>query len=432
MDTPNHRREKGQTLVVLALVMTVLMLMVGLAIDVGMAYNERRDLQNAADGAALAGTQMLCDDHFWGDAETAARTVGLANGATEVNLVDLSDSDSRGMRAVATGEAETFFFRIVGIPSVSVSASAAAKCACAGGLGGNWPLAFDLASWETQASCGDQLMVWAGQPNDQFYMDPSLGPLCYDPATGTGACDCDRYTDTVPQLPSGILDSVRIFGSSSLGPGQVGWANLGWPGQPVSPDVNLDPPYDTGKNCGNTALKTWLRYGYQGVIDIGDCVPGEPGIKAEDDPTSPIPGDALDIAAERIGDELSILLFDAGRSNTTECTNANKASGCNYTGNAGRYFIADFGCVRIEYVDKAMTLYNHPNRPNVDNDTRSPDHACEIKPRTGGGPANQAIFVNERPIILATKICPCPASTGWAGEGGSLGGSCVPSVSLVD
>ena len=52
-------REEGQVLVLMVLALGVLMGMAALAIDVGMVYEERRDLQNAADAAALAGAQEL-------------------------------------------------------------------------------------------------------------------------------------------------------------------------------------------------------------------------------------------------------------------------------------------------------------------------------------------------------------------------------------
>ena len=50
---------KGQTLIIIALSMILLFACVGLAIDGGSAYTERRQAQNASDGAALAGTSKM-------------------------------------------------------------------------------------------------------------------------------------------------------------------------------------------------------------------------------------------------------------------------------------------------------------------------------------------------------------------------------------
>jgi uncharacterized membrane protein len=53
------RQERGQTLIVAALFMAVVMGFTAMAIDVGMFLEDRRQLQNGADAAALAGVQYL-------------------------------------------------------------------------------------------------------------------------------------------------------------------------------------------------------------------------------------------------------------------------------------------------------------------------------------------------------------------------------------
>ncbi len=62
--------ENGQTLVWVALAMVVLLAFVGLAIDGGAVYAERRRMQNAADAGALAGAagKML-----WYESDMAER-----------------------------------------------------------------------------------------------------------------------------------------------------------------------------------------------------------------------------------------------------------------------------------------------------------------------------------------------------------------------
>ena len=61
----NPNRERGQMLVIVALGLTVLIAMAGLIIDGGMALSNRRQVQNAADAAALAGTRVLGLDLKW-------------------------------------------------------------------------------------------------------------------------------------------------------------------------------------------------------------------------------------------------------------------------------------------------------------------------------------------------------------------------------
>src|SRR5260370_15478994 len=52
--SPQRRLQEGQAIVLIALLMLVLFAMLGLAIDSGRAYVDKRDLQTAVDAAALA------------------------------------------------------------------------------------------------------------------------------------------------------------------------------------------------------------------------------------------------------------------------------------------------------------------------------------------------------------------------------------------
>jgi hypothetical protein len=58
-----HRRvekqEEGQSLIIVGALLIVLVALIGLVVDVGNAYAQKRIVQNACDAAALAGSQML-------------------------------------------------------------------------------------------------------------------------------------------------------------------------------------------------------------------------------------------------------------------------------------------------------------------------------------------------------------------------------------
>src|SRR5438105_3523262 len=54
-----QRRSKGQALLLIALVMTVLILFVGLGVDVGNLMGKRAKLQSAVDSSALSAAQLL-------------------------------------------------------------------------------------------------------------------------------------------------------------------------------------------------------------------------------------------------------------------------------------------------------------------------------------------------------------------------------------
>ena len=61
-------REAGQVLILFVLALGVLLGMVAMTIDVGLAYVERRNLQNAVDAAALAAAQDIIN----GESEATA------------------------------------------------------------------------------------------------------------------------------------------------------------------------------------------------------------------------------------------------------------------------------------------------------------------------------------------------------------------------
>ncbi|MGH8359802.1 MAG: pilus assembly protein TadG-related protein, partial [Pseudomonas sp.] len=57
--TLRRRREQGQTILLVAVSLVALLGMAALAIDIVTLYVARAEAQRAADGAALAGAQML-------------------------------------------------------------------------------------------------------------------------------------------------------------------------------------------------------------------------------------------------------------------------------------------------------------------------------------------------------------------------------------
>src|SRR5829696_4048515 len=52
-------RQRGQMVIIMALLMVAILWMVGVAIDLGFGYEHRREIQNAADSAAIAGALAL-------------------------------------------------------------------------------------------------------------------------------------------------------------------------------------------------------------------------------------------------------------------------------------------------------------------------------------------------------------------------------------
>jgi hypothetical protein len=126
------RGELGQTIVMFSFSMVALLGFVAIVFDFGSIYQERRQLQNAADGAALAAAGEL--PAFPSVAVTAAQTVLAANGynpadtdvTVVVNTSDLGDPEEVEIRV--TKHNKSFLFaRVFGLVSTDVSARAAAE-----------------------------------------------------------------------------------------------------------------------------------------------------------------------------------------------------------------------------------------------------------------------------------------------------------------
>lgn len=74
--------ERGQAIVLVAITMTMLLMMVGLAVDAGQLYSSRRTMQEAADAGAYAGAVVLYQQGTQTQARAAAVNDVTLNGYT--------------------------------------------------------------------------------------------------------------------------------------------------------------------------------------------------------------------------------------------------------------------------------------------------------------------------------------------------------------
>ncbi len=123
-------RERGQTLVLFVFALATLMGFVALSIDIGLVFVARRDMQNAADAAALAGARELPE----AAAATAAALEwaqgnGYADGVdgVTVQVVTPYNGDPGRVHVSISSDIDFVFGRAVGLESAAVGASAAAE-----------------------------------------------------------------------------------------------------------------------------------------------------------------------------------------------------------------------------------------------------------------------------------------------------------------
>lgn len=99
------QREEGQTLIIFALMLSVLILFIALVVDVGMFMEQRRNAQNVVDASALAGAQELPDDKI--AAEAFARDYATRNGFDPAAL-DITFSCTTTLVAVCNPAANKY------------------------------------------------------------------------------------------------------------------------------------------------------------------------------------------------------------------------------------------------------------------------------------------------------------------------------------
>lgn len=141
MHTQHPSRERGQILVLFALSLVAIIGMVGLVLDSGGAFAQRRTQQNAADVAALAAANDLIanqgDAEWVATAESIATDNGYTNGVggavVQVTCVNCPDQtldpavDGVQVTVNITAPHENNFAGILGMPTWNVSATATSK-----------------------------------------------------------------------------------------------------------------------------------------------------------------------------------------------------------------------------------------------------------------------------------------------------------------
>lgn len=156
MDRTRFSRERGQTLVIFALVAVGLLVVAALVVDGGMIYSHRRTAQAAADAAVLAGTFELCMSDDPVAAESAAEAKALEyvnrNRAGANPLIDIvADGTNRTVAVTAHVTYDTFFAHLIGRPSLTAEGYAQSGCECVGAAQGVLPIAW-ACRWPVNAA----------------------------------------------------------------------------------------------------------------------------------------------------------------------------------------------------------------------------------------------------------------------------------------
>lgn len=137
-----QERERGQMLVIFALALVALIGMVGLIIDGGDSFLQRRDQQNVADAAAMAAGYANVNGQ---DPTAAAKTVATANGYTDgmngaTVTVTVSSSD---IKVDVNKPHQNYFSGVMGFTSWGVSTTASVQAGTPNAAYSPMPLIFN-------------------------------------------------------------------------------------------------------------------------------------------------------------------------------------------------------------------------------------------------------------------------------------------------
>ncbi|NLG27011.1 MAG: hypothetical protein GX557_03820 [Chloroflexi bacterium] len=255
-------RDRGAVIVQVAIMLVVLLLFVGLAVDVGAMYGQRRHMQNAADAGALAGAHAVC---FGGDPIAKATEYAVTRNLAASAVVEMVNAYTVRVQASITTPLR--FAGLIGMPTATVTADATAACGRANSACGLWPIAMGVEVWN--ANCNTEYAVW-----DDDKIDCTL-------------YDCDTNDDGVDDIIAG---------------GARGWLDFS--------SVDIEAPYSDACSGGGAALlKCYLEADFAAKISLPTCICSKQGVTAS----------AWKTAGDQAGRDVIIPLFDSINTCTAGC-----------------------------------------------------------------------------------------------------------------
>jgi Flp pilus assembly protein TadG len=290
------KERRGAVLIIVALIMVVLIGFAALAIDVGYLYATKNELQNIADGAALAAAGELGNKLYNGETlnDTAitaikdvAKEIGEKNQAGGKADIDIIYSDVKIGRwkdpdlnpnglfetsdspnavqvtarrdGLANNSVGTFFGGILGVDSVGVNADATAALSGPLEMKPGIPVGISLKWFEKPEFCDQPIKfhptgTLEGCAGWHNYYDPD------DPEKGNA--NARKLRDILDGLNDGSFEIPKTVA------GVTKYAFIG--GTVASAFSNIEALYTAKKgNCGDNSKETWCVNIV--VYDRDDC-----------------------------------------------------------------------------------------------------------------------------------------------------------------
>jgi uncharacterized repeat protein (TIGR01451 family) len=120
------KEQKGSVIIIVAVALTAFMAVAALAIDVGLLYQERRQLQTAVDSAALAAAQEMAEGGAVERAQTLAQEYVIKNSQVTPDSISVSFPGPNLVKVDAQTTRKLFFAKAIGRQESSLKATATA------------------------------------------------------------------------------------------------------------------------------------------------------------------------------------------------------------------------------------------------------------------------------------------------------------------
>lgn len=269
------RRAEGQVLVLFAGGLVAFLLIVGLVIDAGSAFLNRRDAQNTADLAALAGTKVVADLYV--------------KGSSPVSVYDAIDASAQGNDCLGEVAATpcTFSADYVGITHNVIAAVTEGSTPPAGTFGvrvnvTRQPVSF-IAGPAIRLFC--QIFGQCGGSIDTWNVQTVATALTYQDSQAAAAGSMlpigwrapeDFTYNQLYRLTTGGLDVPGNFGWLSWD-GSTDTPSLnGWVCTPSNPEIVLPEYIDGNTGASNSStIRDCLRYYIENKIPVLIPIVGE-------------------------------------------------------------------------------------------------------------------------------------------------------------
>ena len=206
------RDDEGATAVIVAITLMVFVALSALVIDMGYWYNVRRQLQTAADSAALAGGHELISDASDAQIWDAVEVYANENSGRPVDGLTViapsaggeSDIGADFVKVTVSSDAQSFFGRVLGMNSNLIKAQAVARAGYI--AGGKTPV-----PWALPILRATRVIAVMADGSEKDLDEVTKGHWEADLPLGTrGEVEIVYYNDQTldPNYPDGVPDEM--------------------------------------------------------------------------------------------------------------------------------------------------------------------------------------------------------------------------------